>query len=121
MSKEYKYGRRKELQIGEFLERRGHKWWRSPGSKGPIDIFVVKTSRKWAIQVKSTRKDLLSSKDCFPDNEWGKLIRAARQFMGKPILALVSRNYVVFYSIPDGKLILHGNLKPLKRKYRNER
>jgi hypothetical protein len=40
MASDYKYGRRKERQIGEFLERRGFSWVCAPGSRGVVDVFA---------------------------------------------------------------------------------
>jgi Holliday junction resolvase len=57
---QYGYGRRKELQVGEFLERRGFHWRRAPGSRGSIDLLAENGEIRCGIQIKATRKDLIS-------------------------------------------------------------
>jgi Holliday junction resolvase len=42
MANDYKYGRRKEFQVGEFLERRGFAWGCAVGSRGPADLVAQK-------------------------------------------------------------------------------
>lgn len=113
---EYKYGRRKELQVSEFLERRGYKWVISRGSRGPIDIIAKRKSRKWGIQVKATRKNYITYTR-FSIDEEHKLVRVAKRRKVKPILALVTKNYVWFVTVPNENLMLHGKLKVLKYEY----
>ncbi len=113
---EYYYGRRKEFQVGEFLERRGFAWNRAAGSKGTIDLIAEKGSRKLAIQVKATRKDYTSYTKLTIDGE-EQLIKAAKRIRTKPVLALISKNYLWLVSVPDDKLILKGKLKPLRYDY----
>ncbi len=57
---EYRYGRRKELQVGEFLERRGWAWAVSRGSRGPVDLLAERGRTRIAIQVKATSSDAIS-------------------------------------------------------------
>jgi len=117
---EYKYGRRKELQLGEFLERRGFKWRRTPGSRGPADIIAGKGTRRLLIQVKSTRKDYTISTKLSIDGE-NDLISEAKRFKALPVLALVSKNYVWLISVPSGKVLKEGELRLLKYDYPDER
>lgn len=112
----YHYGRRKELQIGEFLKRRGFFWVRSPGSRGPGDILAKRNNNVYLIQVKATRKDNISYTRLTIDEE-EKLIREARKYKAQPVLALVSRNFVWFISVPEEKLLLKGELRTLKYEY----
>ncbi len=114
----YHYGRRKELQIGEFLERRGFFWDRSPGSRGPGDILAKRNNNVYLIQVKATRKDDISYTRLTIEEE-EKLIKVARRYRAKPLLALVSRNLVGFFRVPEGKSLLKGELRPLKYDYRD--
>lgn len=113
---QYKYGRRKELQVGEFLERRGCAWERSPGSKGSIDLIAQKGMMRWGIQIKATRKDYVSYTRLGVNSE-KRLVREAKSLGAKPVLVLVSKNYAWFIAVPDGKLLLKGELKPLKYYY----
>jgi Holliday junction resolvase len=116
MASDYKYGRRKEHQIGEFLERRGFTWVCAPGSRGVVDIFAKRGRQSLAIQVKATR-DLSISYTRLTLDEEGKLLDYAEDSRALPTLALVTRNYVWFLSVPDGQELLKGTLKPLKYQY----
>src|SRR5437899_2888611 len=60
MSSHYAYGKRKELQLAEFLQRRGFNWERNPASRGPVDLIAVKGRLRLAIQVKATRSNSTS-------------------------------------------------------------
>jgi len=113
---EYIYGRRKELQVGEFLERRRFKWERSQGSRGPIDLVAQRGSTKIAIQVKATRKDYTSYTKLTIDGE-SRLIKAAKRINATPVLALVSKNYLWLVSVPDNEILLKGKLRKLKYDY----
>lgn len=113
---QYGYGRRKELQVGEFLERRGFHWRRTPGSRGSIDLLAENGEIRCGIQVKATRKDLISYTRLTIDSE-RRLLREAGKLGVEPLLALVSRNYVGFFVVPSGKLLLKGKLKSLHYEY----
>ncbi len=113
----YFYGRRKERQVGEFLERRQHACYRSPGSKGPVDLFVKKGRRLWAVQVKSTRKRVARYTACLTPQAENLLIRYSRSVGGQPVLAIVIRNHVWFLSVPDARLLLEGQLRSLRYFY----
>jgi Holliday junction resolvase len=43
---EYGYGRRKEFQLKEFLERRGYAVGFTPHSEGPADLLALSGRRK---------------------------------------------------------------------------
>jgi len=119
MACHYKYGRRKELQVGEHLELRGFQWQRSPGSRGPIDLMVKGNKRRaplLAIQVKSTRA-LSISGNRLNQAELTNLLSTAKEYEAIPILALVSRNYVWFLEVPDGTILSEGQLRPLRHSY----
>jgi Holliday junction resolvase len=113
---QYGYGRRKELQVGEFLERRGFQWTRAPGSRGSIDLLAENGEIRCGIQIKATRKDLISYTRLTIDSE-RKLLAEAGKLGVKPLLALVSRNHVGFFVVPSGKLLLKGKLRPLQYEY----
>ena len=113
---EYKYGSRKDFQFCEFLERRSYKWRIAKGSRSPIDVIAKKGRRKWGIQVKATRKNYISYTRLTIDEE-NKLIRIAKRKKATSILALVTKNYVWFVTVPDEKLMLRGKLKPLQYEY----
>lgn len=116
MSTQYHYGRRKELQIAEFLERRGFTCYRSPGSRGAGDIAAKRNNKAWLIQVKATRINYTSYTRLTIDEE-EKLIKVAKKYNAKPVLALASRNFVWFVSVPDEKSLLKGELRPLRYDY----
>jgi Holliday junction resolvase len=113
---QYRYGRRKELQVGEFLERRGFNWKRAAGSKGSIDLVAWKGRVRLGIQIKATRKDYISYTRMDIDSEQ-RLMRDAKSLKVNPMLSLVSKNYAWFITVPDGKLLLEGELKSLKYDY----
>ncbi len=91
MSSHYGYGKRKELQLGEFLERRGFDWERAQGSRGPVDLIAKRGALRLAIQVKATRSDFTNYTRLSPQDET-RLIRSAARHRARPTLALVSRN-----------------------------
>ena len=116
MSSHYSYGRRKELQVAEFLERRGFACGRALGSRGPVDLVAEKSTLRLAIQVKATRDDFTSYTRLRPGDETS-LRRSAAPRRARPVLALVSRNYVWLISVPDQDLMVQGELKPLRYEY----
>jgi Holliday junction resolvase len=119
MSSDYAYGKRKELQVAEFLQRRGFDWGRAAGSRGCVDLLAQKGREYLAIQVKSTRSLSISTTRLTLDEE-ASLIAYTDGSAAIPTLALVSRNYVWFLSVPDSEVFLEGNLKPLKYVYPDE-
>jgi len=80
------------------------------------DIVAKRNGRIWLIQVKATRKDYTSYTRLTIDEE-EKLIREARKYKAQPILALVSRNFIWFLSVPNENLLMEGELLPLKYDY----
>src|SRR5260221_3498939 len=110
MASDYKYGRRKEHQIGEFLERRGFSWGCASGSRGVVDVFAKRGCQSLAIQVKATR-DLSISYTRLTLDEEAKLLDYTEGSKALPTLALVTRNYVWFLSVPDGQELFKGSLK----------
>jgi Holliday junction resolvase len=116
MSSHYRYGRRKELQVGEFLERRGFSPARAQGSRGPVDLMAEKGRLRLAIQVKATRADTTSYTRLGPADET-RLKRSAAARRAEPALALVCRDYLWLVSVRDERLIMEGDLKPLRRDY----
>lgn len=119
MGSHYGYGKRKELQVAEFLEVRGFGWERSVGSRGAIDLIARKGSRRLAIQVKATRRDY-SNYTRLTIQEERALLRSASRFKARPILALVSRNYVWLVTVPHDTVLLEGNLARLRYDYPDE-
>jgi Holliday junction resolvase len=116
MSSHYKYGRRKELQLGEFLQRRGFYCERARGSRGPVDLIAARGRLRLAVQVKATRSDSISYTRLGPADET-RLLRSAAARRARPALALVSRNYVWLLSVPGENVIAKGELKPLRYEY----
>jgi len=119
MSSHYRYGRHKELQVAEFLGRRGLHWGRAQGSRGPVDLVAERGALRLAIQVKATRSDFTSYMRLRRRDETG-LIRSAAARKARPALALVSRNYVWLVSVPDGNLTERGELRPVQYEYPEE-
>jgi len=116
MSSHYGYGKRKELQVAEFLERRGFECGRAQGSRGPVDVIAERGRLRLAIQVKATRSDVTSYTRLSCRDET-RLIRSAAARSASPALALVSRNHVWLVSVPGEELIVEGELKVLRYEY----
>ena len=116
MSTHYAYGKRKELQVAEFLERRGYAWERAKGRRGPYDIAAIKGQLLLLVQVKATRRCTISYMR-LTQNEEVALIDTAIIYNAIPILALVCSNYVWLVTVPDGEVLIEGNLKTLKFRY----
>jgi Holliday junction resolvase len=116
MSSDYAYGKRKELQVAEFLQRRGFSWGRASGSRGAVDLVAEKGSQYLAIQVKATRNLSISTTRLTPNEEAG-LLDYTDGNSAIPTLALVSRNYVWFLRVPESEVIFEGVLKPLRYNY----
>jgi len=116
MASDYSYGRRKELQVAEFLERRGFAWGRTPGSRGFFDLIARRGRLSLTIQVKSTR-GLSISYTRLTIREETSLLQYCEGSRVTPAVALVSRNYVWLVRIPDGEEIFKGTLKSLKYEY----
>jgi|SRR5271157_546403 len=115
MASNYEYGRRKELQVGELLERRGFSWGRAQGSRGPVDLVAKKGRRKVAIQVKSTRREYVDYCAQISQRQETSLVRSSSARRASPVVALVSRNTVTFVS---GRAVVGGGrLKPLRYDY----
>jgi Holliday junction resolvase len=119
MSSHYGYGRRKELQLAEFLERRRFEWGRAVGSRGPLDLIANRGTLRLVIQVKATRRDSTSYSRLSQRDET-RLLRSAAARKARPALALVCRNYVWLLSVPDQQLIDEGELRSLRYEYPDE-
>jgi Holliday junction resolvase len=78
--------------------------------------FCRRGRQSLAIQVKATR-DLSIPYTRLTLDEEAKLLDYAEESTALPALALVTRNYVWFLSVPDGQELLKGSLKPLKYQY----
>lgn len=116
MASDYKYGRRKELQVGEFLERRGFAWGRTLGSRGPFDLIAKRDRVSLTIQVKATR-GMSISYTRLAIREETNLLKHVEGSRAVPVVALVSRNYVWLVRVPDGAELFKGGLKTLKYQY----
>ena len=115
MASNYGYGRRKELQVGELLERRGFLWSRAQGSRGPVDLVAKKGRRTIAIQVKSTREDCVDYCAQITQRQEISLVRSSAARRASAVVALVSRNTVTFVS--GRRVIGEGRLRPLRYDY----
>lgn len=100
----YRFGRRKEQQLGRFLYEEGADVELSPGSRGACDLHVRWSgARAWCVQVKATRhggdfRGVTAAE--------ARRIRAkARQRGALPVLASMSGNEVVFLSLESGRLL----------------
>lgn len=116
MPSHYAYGRRKELQVCEFLERRGFMCARAQGSRGATDIVAKRKSVTLAIQVKATRGDRISSERVNARSAT-RLVRSAAARGARPTLALISRNHLWLVAVPEMKILGEGELRPLQYDY----
>ena len=96
MSSEYAYGRGKEKRVASQLRKKGYKVNISKGSKGAADIVAKRRSKKWVIQVKSSRK---AGGAKMSPNERRRLKIKARKKNATPVLAEVIRNKIRYQSI----------------------
>ena len=109
MTKNYKYGRKKEEQIAASLKRKGAKVEVSPGSRGAADVKAkFPTGTQWNIQVKSTRKGEAASPS---KKDAGRLKQGATKSNATAVIAKVSPKGVEFTSARTGR-----TLTPPKRK-----
>jgi Holliday junction resolvase len=112
----YPYGRRKELQVAEFLGRRGYECGRSQGSRGAMDLIAKRGRRRYAIQVKATRSRSISMSRVSPD-EFDALCDVAETYGLTPMVALVSGNYLWLVRASDDETVIEGQLLPLRYVY----
>ncbi|MGP8176253.1 MAG: hypothetical protein ACLP7O_17145 [Terracidiphilus sp.] len=89
---------------------------RARASRGPVDLVAKRSKTRLAIQVKSTRRNVTSYTRLSPNEEM-RLIRSAAPRKAKPVLALVSQNYVWLVSVPNQDPVVEGELKPLRYEY----
>jgi len=113
MAAHYKYGRQKELQVAEFLERRGFTCARAQASRGAFDLLAERGRMRFVIQVKATRSDIATS-GCLNSVALVRLRRSASARGARPTLALVSRNYLWLVLVPDLAILTKGELLPLR-------
>jgi Holliday junction resolvase-like predicted endonuclease len=116
-----RYGTKKELQVGEFLERRGFKWERVQDSRGAFDLRARRGSECWLVQVKATRSggDPRAAFRRALDEAPALRNEAKRYRKCRPVAAVVEGNYVWFFDVSeqDARLIMEGELKELRREY----
>lgn len=117
MVSQYSYGKKKELQLGEYLIGRGFKCKRFRGSRTGADLICTKAGKKWAIQVKATRKHKLKIFQRFTRDDRKRLKETADAYYARPVFAGITRNYFELRSIYTYKKLMSGTLKPLKGKH----
>lgn len=96
----YKYGRIKEKQVAKLLRSKSCKVNTSPASRGPSDLEAICGSRRWKIQVKSTRG---SSPPRMSSEEIRQLKIQASKTKSTPVIAEVVRGNVTFKSLRSGR------------------
>jgi len=103
----YRYGIRKERQVGKFLGRHGFRWRQVPGSRGPFDLVARRGSECWLVQVKATRSGG-DPRAAFRRalDEASALRDAARQYRRvyphcsfRPVVVVVEGNYALFFDV----------------------
>ena len=96
----YKYGRKKEKLVEKRLKNKGYKTQLSPGSRSPCDVKARKGSKKWLIQVKSSRS---STPNSMSKEEKRRLRIKASKSNALPVLAQVKRGKIQFKSLKSGR------------------
>ena len=96
----YKYGRNKEKKVAKILKSKGFNTNLSPGSRGPSDIKAINGSRKWCVQVKSSRN---VGDPHIIKEELRRLKIQATLSKGVPVIAEVNRGRVKFISARTGR------------------
>jgi len=95
MGNQYKYGREKEIMVARRLRGSGAKVKLSPGSRGAADLDVEFPTKKWKVQVKSSRKGEPANPS---RKDLGRLKSSATKTKATPIIAKVKRNKVEYIS-----------------------
>lgn len=100
MPNEYDYGRKKENLVAKRLRSAGAKVKLSRGSRGSADLKANFPTKKWQVQVKSSRTDepTIPSK-----KELANLKRAADRSGATPVVAKVRGNKVQYTSARNGR------------------
>jgi len=91
----YRYGRRKENQVAKSLRRKNYEVVVSRASRGASDVVAEKGAKRWAIQVKASRKRRAPKPS---SNELRRLKIQARKTKATPVLAQVTRGRVRYHS-----------------------
>lgn len=120
MLQHYPYGRRREIQVAECLERRGFDRMRSPGSRGPVDLFARRGRPTLAIQVNATRGNSIEYARLSAREE-SKLLRETRRTGAVHVAAFVVRNEAWFVDVRDGEEFDRVRLRTHKYEYDDER
>ena len=108
MTKQYKYGRAKEVKVAKILRSKGAKVKLSKGSKGAADLKVkFSTGTKWNVQVKSTRRGKPASPS---SKDVGRLKQISTKSRATPVIAKISPRGIEFTSARSGR-----KLKPPKK------
>lgn len=95
MGNQYKYGREKEIMVARRLRGSGAKVKLSPGSRGAADLDAEFPTKKWKVQVKSSRKGEPANPS---RKDLGRLKSSATKTKATPIIAKVKRNKVEYIS-----------------------
>ncbi|MEA3420572.1 MAG: hypothetical protein U9Q97_02695 [Acidobacteriota bacterium] len=109
MTKQYKYGSKKEDKVAQALRSRGAKVKKSPGSKGAADLKATfPTGTKWYVQVKSSRKGTPSSPS---KKDLSRLKQSATRSRATGVIAKVSQGGIEYSSARTSR-----KLKPPPRR-----
>lgn len=100
MTNQYKYGREKEIVVSKRLRGSGAKVKLSPGSRGAADLDVVFPTKKWKVQVKSSRKGEPANHS---RKDLGRLKSSATKTKATPVIAKVRRNKAEYISARNGR------------------
>lgn len=102
MTKQQKYGIKKEQKVAQSLRSRGAKVTRSPGSKGAADLKAkFPSGTKWNVQVKSTRSGTPASPS---SKDLGRLKQSAARDNATPVVAKVFPKKIEYESTRGRKL-----------------
>lgn len=101
MTKQIRFGIKKEQKVAQSLRSYGAKVVRSPGSHGAADLKAkFPTGTKWNIQVKATRSGIPASPS---SKDLGRLKQSAKMENATAVVAKVSPKRRIEYKSARGR------------------
>jgi Holliday junction resolvase len=97
---QYKYGRNKEKFVAKKLRKKGAKVKLSPGSRGAADIEATFKTKKWKVQIKSSRNGNPANPR---PKDVGRLKASATKSKATPVIAKVRGTKVKYTSARNNR------------------
>lgn len=103
---QFGYGRRKEHKVAKSLRGKGASVKVSPGSRGAADLRVsFSPTRKWNVQVKSSRGSSPASPSSPSSRDMGRLKISASRSGATPVVAKVTPKGTTYKSARTGRTL----------------